>query len=589
MKRLFGKWAGSGLRRGRFVALDFDSRQVRIVQADLSPSGVRISKLAAAEIPKGLDLADPKAVGRLVGQTVSRLHLGRVAAAMCIPRGQAVLKPLVLPPASDPGERAAMVQYQAEKELAFRPQEAVVDFALESHYGAEHAAEEQPGGEHVLVAAVQQPVVNFYRQVAEAAGLRLVRLGLRPYANLQGIQAYGRHSTESRLAVVYITHDEAEIDVMEGGALSFSRAAVVKVPPPGPDAEPAAGEAARIVVAEVARSLHSYLGVEGGHGIATIVVAGGTGIEPRVAAELKRRLSVPTEIWDPARTLGLEESGPAASAFLSALGLAASQAPESLAPFDFLSPKRPPVRRDTRKILVASGIAGVALVLAGILVAAGIYYGSAQARLTRLKEEYDTLKEGDAQVKALQKRVAALDQWVAGDGDWLGQWANLSAILPSCTDIYVTNLKSEPDGWINFTVKARSSAVINDLDKRLRVSGYVFKPGPENPTGDAYGYIYLTSRKVKTDGRIKVDLRSAPESVRPADDVSAEEFGRATPRPVAPTSPGRSPAPPRAATEVWPTGPSTSPSVRTDSPARARNQSDSRRPRAAKPTGGGSP
>ena len=49
------------------------------------------------------------------------------------------------------------------------------------------------------------------------------------------------------------------------------------------------------MVTEVTRSLHSYLGVEREHKIDAVLVAGGTGIEPRVAAELHRRLGVTVE------------------------------------------------------------------------------------------------------------------------------------------------------------------------------------------------------------------------------------------------------------------------------------------------------
>ncbi len=376
MKRLAGKLAFAWRRQGRFLAVDFDSRQIRVVQAEQAPGGVKILKLAATEVPEGTSIEDPAALGGLLRQTIDRMRAGTRSVLMCVPRSQTVLKPLVLPRAANPGELAGMVQYQAQKELTFRPSEAVVDFTLESHYGAEMPPEEQAEGQQVLVAAVRQPVVDYYRAVARAAGLTLVALGMRPYANLRCVQTYARRSADARVAVVHITADEAEIDVFDAGGVSFSRPAVIKVPPAG--TEPAAGDAAQLVVTEVTRSLHSYLGVEREHTIDVVLVAGGTGIEPRVAAELHRRLGIAVEALDPAPALGVAEGNTSASAFVSALGLAVCQAPGVGLPVDFLHPKRAPVQRDMKKLLVVGVAAALALLVAGVFAAAAARYWAAK-------------------------------------------------------------------------------------------------------------------------------------------------------------------------------------------------------------------
>ena len=59
MSRAGGPFSGLFWRRQRrFLAIDFDSCQVRIVQAEQAPGGPRILKLAAAEVPSDLDIAD---------------------------------------------------------------------------------------------------------------------------------------------------------------------------------------------------------------------------------------------------------------------------------------------------------------------------------------------------------------------------------------------------------------------------------------------------------------------------------------------------------------------------------------------------
>lgn len=547
---------GGLMRRGnrRFSAIDFDSRQLRIVHAEQTSGGVRIVKLATADMPEGLNLTDAQAVGEFVGRTLSQMHLNNASIVMNVPRGQAVLKPLVLPPVATTGELASMVQYQAEKELSFRPSEAVIDFTLESHYGAAHAGEDHAEGEHVLVAAVQRPVVEFYQKVAAVAGARLLRLGLRPYANMRCVMAYAAHEAQGRVAIVHITADEAEIDICDAGAVTFSRSAVVAVPPAGGE-EAAVAEAAATVVTEVTRSLHSYLGVERENIIDAILVAGGTGIESRVAEDLGRRLAVRCEMLNPAQALGLEDEGPAASAFISALGLALGQRPDVKLPFNFLDPKRAPVQRDLRKMATVAVMAGLVVVLVAVLAGASLHYYAASSRLAALRSEYNTLTDGNRKVTALAKRVETIDSWVRAGRNWLDHWAYLSEAFPSCTDTYITAIKTNPDGSVSFTVKARSSEAINDLNKRLEAAGYDFKVGQVNTGADPYGYTYATSVKVITKPTMKVDLASIAPAPRPEDDVSAQEFGK-PPAVVAKAETGAAktgeqPADPAAAYKAW--------------------------------------
>jgi hypothetical protein len=341
------------------------------------------------------------------------------------------------------------------------------------------------------------------------------------------MEAYARQEMQSRLALVDITADEAEIDVIESGVLTFSRSAVLKVPAAGEADEAAVREAVAAVATEVARSLQSYLGVERGHKIDAVLVAGGTGIEAAVAEELKKRLSIRCERLNPSPALGLETSGPEASAFVSAIGLALGQAPEAAVPFDFLNPKRPVVRRDLRKLGVIAAAAGFALVILAVVASASVYYYAAESRLGKLTEQYNKLKEDNKKVVALAKRVETVDEWVRSGRNWLDQWAYLSAVFPSCTETYVTNLKTNPDGSISFGVKAKNNDAINDLGKRLAAAGYDFKPGQVTTGADPYGYAYSTTVKILVRPDMKVDLAAVSPAPRPEDDASAKEFGKA--------------------------------------------------------------
>jgi Tfp pilus assembly PilM family ATPase len=546
---------GLGRKTGRFCAVDFDRDQVRVVQAEFSGERTRVLRLAAAAVPEDLDLTDAQAVGAFLGRTLGEMRIRNPAAVMNVSRGQAVLKPLVLPPVASAGELASMVLYQAEKELTFRPEEAVVDFTIESHYGIEPSGSDEPQGQHVLVAAVQRPLIEYYQKVAEAGGMRLLRLGLRPYADMRGVEAYAAPGAEARVAIIHVMAGETEIDIMDAGGLAFSRSAVVLVPREADGYAAVRREAAETIVKEVARSLQSYMGVERGQVIDVVLVAGGTGIESEVAGELAKRLSARCELLNPSEALGLEDSGPAASAFISPLGQAIRHGDPAALPFDFLHPKRPPVRRDMNKIAALSGVAAVALLVTGVFAGAAVHWYRADSYYSARVAELKQLTDENRRVAALAKRAETIDAWVRQGRDWLDQWAYLTNVFPSCTDVYITGLKTAvaggptPGGSISFTVKAKNNDAINELGKRLEAAGYAFKPGQVTTGMDPYGYVYSTSITVMVKPDMKVDLSGAAAAPRPEDDAAAEQFGK--PRPavaVAPTA--VQPAPP--------TGPSAS-------------------------------
>ena len=515
-------------RGGRFAAVDFDSRQVRLVYAEASADNVRILKLAAAAMPAGLDLGDAEAVGDFLGRALREAKVGAPGILMNVPRAQAVLKPLTLPPSGSEGELAAMVQYQVAKELPLRPEEAAIDFAMERHYDAEGASKPETPGVDVLVAAVRKTVVEHYRRIAAAAGVRLVRLGLRPYADLRAVQAYAEIAMAEPVAILHLTADEVEINIAVGSSLVFSRSAVVPIsttpgaPPPGDPAAPPVHDSVYTAVMEVARSLRTYQSLQRARQVGTVILAGGTGIEEKLAEELRHHLRLECIRFDPAEALGLADTGTDTAGFISALGLAAGHSRSGALPYDFLNPKRPPVERNrVRQVAVAGGAVAAVVLLAGIVSAAWFLHSKSTA-VRGLKDELAALSTDSKKVEAVGSAVKAIQKWDAGGRRWLDHWARLSGCFPSCEDVYVTGVEVTPDGSLNFAIRASTTDVVDKLGERLAGAGYAFRPGPVSTVKNEPRYQISTNVRVLVDPKMAVDLSAVEAEKRPADDASAE-------------------------------------------------------------------
>ena len=515
----------------RFVAVDFDSRQVRLVQAERAGAGVRILRIMGSPAPEGMDIADPGAVGNLLRAALRENRLVGWPVVMCVPRGMAVLKTLSFPPGTRESELAGMVQYQVEKELPFRPEEAVIDFTTESHFDA--GAGLSPEGAvltRVLVAAVRVPVVDYFRQIALSAGCRLLRLGLRPYANHRCFAAAMASAAGERCAVVHITADETEIDVVAGESLAFSRSVLGKVPARGAGAAEVQ-EAVAGVVTEIARSLQSYQSVDGGGKVDKVYVCGGTGVEPLVAKELSERLGTPCLLFDPAVGLRLAHRGAGASEFVSALGLAAGNiAP----PLDFLHPKRP-VRPPNKKVPAALGVVAAALaVIVAVVAARLLFVGAKEARYNGCLSEYRKAEARKKAKNAMSERVTALEAWERKGRNWLDQIARLTALFPPAEEAFTGAITSSEGGYFVFTVHAGGEQIITNFMHRLDQAGYKAKILKQGMTSDSRypQYPHTADMRITPPAAEDVDLASLKAEHRPQDDLAPGEVQPPrTPRP----------------------------------------------------------
>lgn len=546
MNRLLGDFLDS-FRSRRFVTAELDSRFLHLVEAQQVGKQARIIKLCSSAVPDGLDLADAKAVGQFLHQALKQFGLAGMPMLMSVPRGQAILKTISLPSGASASELPAMVQYQVEKELPLRGDEAVVDFTTQPHAGApgNAAAVDQVG---VLVAAVRLPVVDYYRQVALAGGARLRHLGLRPYANLNCLAASGLAKTYRCNALVHVGFDETEIDVINDGFLVFSRSAVIKIPP-ADQAQSSSAEAMPAVLSEITRTLQSYNTIEGGGKIEAVIVAGGSGLEQALCDELSRRLGLPCRAMNAPKDLGLEDNKANASC-LSALGLAKASCAGDL-PFDFLNPKRPVVRKDQRKVKVAAAACLAAAIVISSIAGGATYLSGKGKELARLKVIQDTAQKENEIVRGLKKNLTALEKWSSQSPAWLEHWSSISHLMPPCEDAYIQGLRTNADGSMSFTIRAKTDDVLSELCRRLEKAGYAYTRGAASSARDDFGYTFRSDLTISGLGKVKVSLPTTLPA-RPADDASLDPPAprRPTSRPAVPPAPGKpaSPAvPPSAA------------------------------------------
>jgi len=502
----------------RVIAVDVTSARLAVARAVRSTGRIRVDKAFSVELEQG-SAAEPEAIGAALGEAIRTAKL-RGPLAMNVPRRSVVLQLLTLPKGTEPDELPEMVRFQMQKELSLRPEEAVIDFAVLPG-PTQSEADDNPAAVRVLAAAVRLEVIDFYRRVARAAGGELTYLGLRPCSDHRCIQACGAADPQQCVGLVHVGDDETQISVAAGSSLLFARSAALDVR----HADAKGGlETPRIVETigiEVLRTLQGFGASEHGSGVEKFFVAGSTGTEPDVAQAAARRSGVPCEL------LSLEPLGVSDAGLVSAVGLAISCC-DATAGFDFLSPKHPKVKRDVRSLLKATAVAIAVLLAAAGGLAARHHLAAKRARLEALTRQLQQLTEQNKQLAAKVKRVCAIEQWAGGSQNWLDHLAMLADLLPSCTRVYLTNIKTDRDRVMTFTARAADSAAISELCRKLDRAGYKTVVGQLTTGSDPYelNYPYTTEIKLIVPRGMSIDLAAVNPPPRPDDDDSVNVLAR---------------------------------------------------------------
>jgi Tfp pilus assembly PilM family ATPase len=535
--------------RGPIIALDWDGPLVCAAQSVERGGKAEIARFAAARVQGSSGLGQPEpdlqAAGACLAQALRDLDLKPGAVVMGIPRGLVFLRTLSLPKPATPAELAAMVHFQISKDLPFPPEQAVIDFqssdrppsaapaAPPASPAQDPAAEPSPAAEKVdvVVAVVKKEIVRQCQRIAEAAGVKLVALGLNPWANARGLQACEPAAATRTVALVTLRQEEIIIDVIARGSLVFSRSAPL-APGDGPEAkaqakpENSGGAETALVAAvtiETVRSLHNYEGLERHEPIEEILVVGAQGGEAAIVKALGVSCQLPCRRVDPAGALGpgVEHSEHSRGA-LTVLGLALSAQDQTPWPFDFLQPKRPPAPRNRRRAILLQAAAAAVILLCVLWGLRAVLIHRQLKTKNQLQALLDRTANNRQAFREVRLKAKTLRDWMTDKREWLDHYAYLNALLPPSSDVYVTSISAGARGVLHVSIQARSGEILGQIDKRLREAGYELKPLAVTPCSDRYGYSFQSSLEITLPAKMKIDLAALKAPERQADDGSLD-------------------------------------------------------------------
>jgi len=439
----------------KLLSIDWDARHLRMAMVRLRADGVELLKVVSVPIPAEVSTDQAESLGAFLREAMRQARIGAKHVVLNVPREQVVLNTLNLPPTPE-DEMAAVVQFQIVKELPFAAEKATIDFAICCAYDPKSPCP-------VLVAAVRNDDLAFYRDMAREAGLTIEQIGLRPHANLLAVLASLPDDRNKSMLVVEVGPLLTEIDIVQSGALTFSRAASVVLPDfdraNSQDVSDSRMTATRLddlepneqtrevvgrLVVDVIRSFEAQRATDPSVKIDQIVVCGDTGLEPELAESLAGRFAAPARLFSPDQTFGLSpQRGRELRGFSAVLGLAMRQARRGLGAFDFLDPKKPVSRRAQRIRRAPVAILTAVLLIAAVVTFRIRFIGPKWDKVSDLDARIAVDKKRGKAIKAFKKQVKAVDDWKRSEQYWPEVLATVTEVFPPEAEALVTRLDFE--------------------------------------------------------------------------------------------------------------------------------------------------
>lgn len=496
----------------RFLALDWDHNQLHLVAADVRGGTVRIQRAVVWRESQSPNPAEAENLGKLLRERLKEAGITPAPVLACIGRDRVILKDIRHPAVPD-YEEPAVVRFQAIKEITDPPDEVVIDYTPAGSEQRERRA---------LVLVARRELVHAYRDLCQAAGLKLAALTPRPFGIIACLSRLnGQVPTDGAVAILAVSEKWAEFCVARGETVLFARSLAVGPSLPG----------------EVRRSLAVYNGQAAEHPVRTVYVAGGDEHAP-FRESLQNLLGIPVHSFDP--LAGAEKADvPDGSrgAFAGAVGLLSAQAKKYEQAVNFVQPKQPRPPRDANRVRVlVAALAGVLLM--GSLVALG--YWRLSFKDQQVAEMNFRLSELERRERDLQHDVKGhtdLKKWSDSENVWLDQFYDFTAMFPDTKDIQLKHITGgEFSGSAKekeYVTKMMLKGVIPRGNQKpaqeLRASLYedkFYRPGPVEDPASRPGFGRTQEFVLKVDAKKRPPTEYKREIVVPADAPKAKESSK---------------------------------------------------------------
>lgn len=434
------------------LIFDLEGNHLLAVEAIVEKGRARVERaVTAVRVAAGEERDDPGSIGRWIRGVLDEHGFRAKRAIVSVSRGEALIKRLEIPVGSlSETERHEVIRLQMARQASLTSAESVIDYVSMDGEG------EAGGALTVTAAAMPSERVEWRREIARSAGLRLTGIRLRSAGVRAVLASAGEHLRP--VLVIAPGCGSFELLVIESGRLVFSRSIDAPMPT-GTDRESHDVYADRVAV-EASRTWMSYRVSPEGKEVERLVVLGAEPLGGAISDAVSERLELPAEILTPGDLFDTDE-GVERSVLTPVVPLAGLLLCGTLGipVLDFANPRAAP---DTRAVLRQAALGGVLL----LILFGGAGFLLANRDLGRQRAALETLKQENS--KAIDRYVAAqlegarlghIRAWTDSSVDWLAHLDAIVGMMPDPTQAAL----SELGVTVHQRARFRPGAQLNDM------------------------------------------------------------------------------------------------------------------------------
>lgn len=467
------------------IAIDWDSHELRAVTGRSSSGGLTVTDTATMPLEGG---DDPNVVSAALTELLGKLGVNKnkYKLLIAIGRGKAELRQLTLPPVPE-NELPGMVRFQALQSFSTSGDTVAVDYL---------PIEASESSTSVIAAGVAPTTMKQIEQVAEAAGLDLKRVVLRPVAAAALFSLKNRldQQGEGDYVLVDLLADDAEIVVFRQGKLIFVRS--VRMP------EQTKGRTSQIA-GEIRRSLMAC-GTDAATGVQRVVIWGQAKTHELETEQLRELLKCGVETLDPLKLVEVDArrsdytAGEHTGRLAPLIGVLAADAAaestdhQSAVLVDFLNPRKAVEVQDDKRLLIGGVAAAVAVVL---LLGFGAWWSLKEgtAQITARQAELNELRPLVTAAEASLARTEQVDQFLDTNVVWLDQLRRLANKMPPAEQVIIKSvdgvaMQRGGGGQLVIAGAAISPTIVDGMESALRDEDHSVSGSGASDLGEKEAY-----------------------------------------------------------------------------------------------------
>ncbi|MCA9292151.1 MAG: hypothetical protein KDA25_13545 [Phycisphaerales bacterium] len=391
------------------IAIDFGRRGLRAVRVD-HQRGHRqvVREIVSTAIPGTLDRDDIEAAGRWLRACLDDADIGRGRATIAISREDLIIKRLTLP-TTEAQELPEMTRLAMQRELAFNPDGAVIDFIPLSSDDTKTT---------VLAGAIPSEILDRIRAIAREAGLSVARISPRALGAAALVSPVPDASSPNQM-LVDIAGERIEFVVIIDGLVHFARAGELPC-----TSDPS--EIAAAVVTEARRTWMSFrMGSE--DPVHRVSVMGDLAVVEAALEPLHDVLELPVEAITHHDLI--DAGGRDMDGVWPLAGLLLADA-TGRPTIDFANPTKAPDLAARRRQLVLGVVGLLIVLLAGGFMLAQIRLARLDAAVDAARTRYNAGIPDRIRYKRDVLKLRHLELWQTVRPDWLAHLRRLAELEP---------------------------------------------------------------------------------------------------------------------------------------------------------------